>query len=65
MTETYHPKGLVRALENVPRRGVASIILSGLLLTAHDAAVKSVSDKSSCGSKRRVVLSRRLADLRA
>ena len=49
MTETYHPKGLVRALENVPRRGVASIILSGLLLTAHDAAVKSVSETVPLG----------------
>ena len=49
MTETYHPKGLARALENVPRRGVASIILSGLLLTAHDAAVKSVSETVPLG----------------
>jgi len=49
MTETYHPKGIVRALENVPRRGVASIILSGFLLTAHDAAVKSVSETVPVG----------------
>ena len=50
MMETYHPKGIVRALENVPRRGVvASIILRGLLLTAHDAAVKSVSETVPVG----------------
>ena len=49
MTETYHPKGAARALENVPRRGVISIIVSGLLLTAHDAAVKSVSETVPVG----------------
>ena len=49
MTEAYHPKGLLRPLKNMPRRGVASILLAGFLLTAHDAAVKSVSDAIPLG----------------
>ncbi|MDA0260902.1 MAG: DMT family transporter [Proteobacteria bacterium] len=49
MTEIPPPQAVVRALLNVPRRGIASIIVGGFLLTAHDAAIKSVSDAVPVG----------------
>lgn len=40
----YPSKTVLASLENIPRRGIVSLLIGGLLLTAHDAAVKSVPD---------------------